>query len=283
LTLLKYATPVALAAGGEAIVQKAGVINIGLEGTMMTGAFAGTIVALATGSAGLGLLAGLAVGIALALLFGGFVVALAADQVVVGTAINLSVAGITGTLYRARFGQSGQLLSLPPLPSVAGIDAGMVALVAMIPAVWFLLNRTNYGLVLRSAGEYPKASEAAGYSVAQLRMGAIAIGGAFGGFAGAYLSLGVASSFTENITAGKGFLAIAIVTFGRWKPFWIVASALLIGFSESLQYRFQSMGIHVPYQLLIAMPYVVALLVLAIVGKGIDTPRALGQPFRRES
>jgi general nucleoside transport system permease protein len=281
--LLKYATPVALAAGGEAVVQKSGVINIGLEGTMLVGAFAGTLVGLATGSAMLGLLAGTVAGVILALIFGGFVVGLAADQVVVGTAINLSAAGLTGTLYRARFGQSGQLLSLPPLPMFWRIDIGMVALVAMIPAVWFLLNRTTYGLVLRSAGEYPKATEAAGYSVSRLRLGAVALGGAIGGLAGAYLSLGVASSFTEGITAGKGFLAIAIVTFGRWRPLWIVAAALLIGFSESLQYRFQSMGIHIPYQLLIAMPYVVALLVLAIVGKGVDSPRALGQPFRRES
>jgi general nucleoside transport system permease protein len=281
--LLKYATPVALAAGGEAVVQKSGVINIGLEGTMLVGAFAGTLVGLATGSAMFGLLAGIVAGVILALIFGGFVVGLAADQVVVGTAINLSAAGLTGTLYRARFGQSGQLLSLPPLPMFGRVDIGMVALVAMIPAIWFLLNRTTYGLVLRSAGEYPKATEAAGYSLSRLRLGAVALGGAIGGLAGAYLSLGVASSFTEGITAGKGFLAIAIVTFGRWRPLWIVAAALLIGFSESLQYRFQSMGIHVPYQLLIAMPYVVALLVLAIVGKGVDSPRALGQPFRRES
>jgi simple sugar transport system permease protein len=250
---------------------------------MMTGAFVATVVGLATGSAAIGLVAGIVAGIVVALIFGVFAIRLQADQVVVGTAINLTAAGVTGTLYRARFGQSGQLLSLPSLPNFHGIDVGMAALVAMVPFIWFLLNRTTFGLVLRSAGEYPKATEAAGFRVDRLRLGALSIGGAFGGLAGAYLSLGVASSFTETITAGKGFLAIAIVTFGRWKPFWIVASALLIGFTESLQYRFQSMGVKVPYQLLIAMPYVVALLVLAIVGKGIETPRALGQPYRRDS
>lgn len=282
LSLLQYAAPVALAALGETICQRSGVIDIALEGVMLGGAFFGLMATIATGSPILGAGVGILAGLCVAALFGWFTIYLTTDQVVVGTAVNLLMLGITGTLFRARFGQSGQLLSVAKIPAWHGVDPVLVFLVLSVPAVWYLLGRTGWGLALRSAGEYPKATEAAGYSVHRLRLGAVLIGGAFGGLAGAYLSLGIAGSFAENMTAGRGFVAIALVTFGRWRPGWVFAAALLIGFLESLQFRFQSLGLHIPYQLLVALPYVVALLVLVAAGKGTIAPGALGQPYRRE-
>jgi simple sugar transport system permease protein len=282
ILLLGYAAPVAYAALGETVAQKSGVLNIGLEGTMLIAAFFGMLVAFTTKSPWIGLGAGTIAGVITCAIFAGFTVYLAADQVVVGTAINLLAMGLTGTLYRARFGQSGQLLSLPKLPSWHGIDGAMVLLLLAIPLVWFLLSRTAWGLAVRAAGEYPKAAEAAGFSVHRLRLSALLFGGLLGGFGGAYLSVGIAGAFAENMTAGRGFVAIAMVTFGRWRPAWVFAAALLIGVAESLQYRFQTLGWKVPFQLMIALPYILALLVLVIVGKGTVAPKALGQSYRRE-
>jgi general nucleoside transport system permease protein len=281
--LLVFAAPIALAALVEVVGQKAGVINIGLEGMMLMGAFFGMLVAFQSGSPWLGLGIGVLVGVVSSAVSSWFCVTLGADQVVVGTAINLFAIGLTGALYRGRFGASGALLSLPKLPHFFwGIDLVVVFMVVAIPAAWYLLERTGWGLAARSAGEYPKATEAAGFSVRSLRVQAALIGGAFAGLAGAYLSIGVAGSFAENMTNGRGFIAIAMVTFGRWRPVFVFLSALLIGFFDSLQYSFQAMGVEVPAQLLLALPYVVALLVLVLVGKGAAAPASLGLAYRRE-
>lgn len=281
--LLVFAAPVALAAIGEVVGQKAGVINIGLEGMMLLGAFFGMLSAYQTGSPALGLGAGVLSGVVAAAVSGWFTIKLATDQVVAGTAINLFAVGLTGSLFRTRFGSSGQLLSLPKLTQFLGIDPVIVFMLLSIPAAWYLLAKTGWGLAVRSAGEYPKATEAAGCSVAGLRLQAALIGGAFAGLAGAYLSIGVAGSFAENMTNGRGFIAIAMVTFGRWRPLLVFLAALLIGFFDSLQYLFQAIGVNVPSQLLLALPYVVALLVLVIVGKGTAAPASLGVPYRRDT
>ena len=282
LALLTYAAPVAYAALGETIVQRSGVINIGLEGSMLLGAFTGMLVSLQTHSALLGVVAAVGSAAVLTILFGIFTVLLASDQVVVGTAINLLSLGITGTLFRARFGQSGQLLTVPKVEDWHGINPGIILLFACVPAVWFLLGKTNWGLAVRAVGEYPRAAESAGLSVPKLRMQALVIGGMFAGIAGAFLSLVIAGSFAENMTAGRGFVAIAMVTFGRWRAPWVFAAALVIGFAESLQFQFQTYGWKVPFQLFIAMPYLVALLVLVISGRGSVAPSALGQPHRTD-
>lgn len=280
--LLVFSAPVALAALGETVGQKSGVINIGLEGTMLSGAYFGMLGSYVTGSPWVGLACGIVVGIALSLISGWFCVKLAADQVVVGTAINLLAIGVTGTMYRARFGSSGQLLSVPKVPAIHGLDGVVCFMIVSVPLIWLLLRRTTWGLAVRAAGEAPIGAEAAGFSVDRLRLQALAIGGAFGGLAGAYLSLGIAGSFAENMTAGRGFVAIAIVTFGRWRPLLVFLAALLIGYMESLQYVLQGASSKVPYELLIALPYAVALAVLIVVGKGTLAPQALAQPYRRE-
>lgn len=281
LKVVQYATPVALAAMGETVGQKAGIINVGLEGTMLSGAFVGVATTMATKNPWLGLLAAIAVGILISLILGWFCVRHAADQVVVGTAINLSLLGLTGTLYRLHFGQSNQLIDVPKLPSSGGIDAVMVLMILIAVGGWWALNRTSWGLVVRAAGEYPSAVEAGGFRMARIQFGALAINGLMAGLAGAYLSLGIVGTFTDNMTAGRGFVAIALVTFGRWNPVGVLGAALLIGYLDSLQFKFQASGSSIPYPLLLALPYVVALLVLVILGKGAPAPKNLGTPYRR--
>ncbi len=277
----QFAVPVALAAIGEAVGQKSGVIDIGLEGKMLAAAFAGALVAIRTGSPALGLLAGLVVGVVLTLVQSAFVLQLAADQVVVGTAMNLLALGVTGTLFRGMFGQSGQLIAVPALPRVGGVDVVMImTLIAAATLTWSLW-RTGWGLVVRASGEYPKAAAAEGYRVPRLRLGASLISGALAGLGGAYLSIGLAASFAENMTAGRGFVAIALVTFGRWNPLLIVVAAFLMGYLDVLQFSFQAQGSAVPFQLLLALPYLVALVVLVVAGKGSAAPEALGRPYRR--
>jgi ABC-type uncharacterized transport system permease subunit len=189
---------------------------------------------------------------------------------------------VTGTLFRSKFGQSGQLLSVPRIEAFHGVDPLMVFMILSVPLLWYILRKTAWGLAVRACGEYPKAVDAAGFSVTSLRLQSLLVGAVYSGLAGSYLSLVIAGSFAENMTAGRGFVAIAMVTFGRWKPQFAFLAALLIGCAESLQYKFQTFGWKVPYQLMIALPYVVALLVLVIVGKGVAAPGALALPYRKE-
>jgi len=283
IQILVFAAPVAIAALGETICQRGGVINIGLEGCMLIGAFFAMLVCHDTQNVWLGLGAGLGSGLLAGLVFGWLTVLRAADQVVVGTAVNLFALGLTGTLLLDRFGGSGTLISVPRLPNLGGIDPVLAAVPLLGVAAWFVLKRTGYGLALRAAGEVPKAAEAAGFSVSALRMSGVALSGLLGGLAGAYLTLGVSGSFAFNATGGRGFVAIAMVTFGRWRPGWVLVAAALIGLAESLQYRIQALGIGVPFQLMLALPYLVALAVLVIVGKGALAPASLAQAYRRDA
>jgi general nucleoside transport system permease protein len=282
LSILSYAAPVALAAVGETVVQRSGIINIGLEAAMLVGAFFGMLGSFVTHSPWIGLAAGVLAGVITTGIFGWFTAVLSCDQVVVGTAINLLAIGLTGTAYRNQFGQSGQLLTVAKIPGWHGIDAVTIGLIVSVPLVIGAIGRTGWGLALRAAGEYPDAAEAAGFSVVRLRMSALAIGGVFAGAAGAYLSVGITGSFAENMSAGRGFVAIAMVTFGRWRPGFVLLACLLIGLAESMQFRIQSYGWKVPFQLMIAMPYMLALLVLVIVGKGSRAPQALGVAYRKD-
>ncbi|MCC6403041.1 MAG: ABC transporter permease [Fimbriimonadaceae bacterium] len=280
--ILTYAAPVGLAAQGETIVQRAGLINIGLEGTMLMAAYASMKLTAITGSPFAGMAAGLIVGVAVCLLSALFTVRLGADQVVVGTALNLGALGATSTMFQAEFGRSGQLLSVPALPDwLPGIDLG-TSLLLLWPfvATWFLW-RTGAGLVMRGSGEYPAAVEAAGASAIRSRIIAVSVGGALAGLAGAYLAVGIAGTFVENITAGRGFVAIAMVTFGRLKPWWVLAASLVVSVAEQAQFTMQGWGLGVSPQLFVALPYTVALLVLVFAGKGTRLPESLGRPFRR--
>ena len=286
LGAVTLATPLLLAAIGETIAQKAGVVNVGLEGIMLVGAFAATLGALNSGaSAGnpyVGLVMGALAGMALAALFALFAVRLAANQVVVGVVVNLLVLGLTGTIYRAKFGATGAFLRAATLPTLFG-SLNLLTLLALIaaPLSWLWLNRTRKGLELRACGEQPIAAESSGVGVSRTRTFAVLFDGAMAGLAGAFLSVGNTGTFTENMTAGRGFIALAIVTAGRWNPYGCLIAALVFGAVEELQAQGQALGLRLPYQLFLALPYIVTLLALMRGGRATQAPASLGRPYRR--
>ncbi|MCE9558363.1 MAG: ABC transporter permease [Armatimonadetes bacterium] len=278
---LLYSTPVSLAALGEVVGQRAGQLNIGLEGVMLSAAYAGMAATYRTHNPWIGVLAAVLAALLISAFQAFFTIKMALDQVVVGTAINLFAMGLTNSLFRAQFGTSGKLISIPGLPKIGELDPLVFVLLLAVPLVIWTMRKTRWGLAVRASGEYPDAAESAGFSVVRLRFQSALIAGFFAGLAGAHLSICLAGSFAENMTAGRGFLAIAMVTFGRWKPGWVVAASLLVGGAEALQYRAQAMGIHLPFQLLVALPYILSLVVLIVLGKGVGGPASLGVPYRR--
>ncbi len=278
-------------------------INIGVEGLMLTAAFFGFWVALATGVTWLGVGAGIASSAALAAVFAGLTVTLHADQIVVGTGVNLFAVGLTGALYRGLFGDTGVALVVTPLPllkapalasvPILGALSGQNLLtyggMALVPVVWWGLSRTGAGLSARAVGEDPRAADAAGVKVRRVRVTSVIIGGALVGLGGAFLSLGHAQTFTEGMSAGKGFIALAIVIFGRWNPWGVWGAATLFGAANALQFTLQSQGSAWPYQFFLALPYLVTLLVLALGplslpgrkrSRATVAPAALAQPYR---
>jgi simple sugar transport system permease protein len=292
---LTMAVPLLLAALGELIAERAGVLNIGLEGMLLAGAFAALVTALPSGSTALGVVAALAVGAALGLLLGAFIAYWNASQVVAGTALNLLAAGLTGVAYRAVFGVTGTALtiggapvvSLPGLADVPVVGAFFTqtligyAAFALVPIVAWALARTMPGLRLRMVGENPYAAETQGVSVHRVRLGALVLCGMLAAAGGAFLSLAYANTFVEGMSAGRGFIALAIVIVGRRRPVGILAAALFFGFATALQFHFQAMGLAVPFQFFLMLPYVLTLVVLAArIGRP-TAPAALGQPYER--
>ncbi|MER3412705.1 MAG: ABC transporter permease [Armatimonadota bacterium] len=281
--MLSLGTPLVIAATGETISERAGVLNIGLEGAMLASAYAGFYTSWQTGSPYLGLLAGCLVG---ALVLGGtapLVLHLGADQVVVGTGVNLLCLGVTGTLFVMAFGRAGQLVQVPTVGKFAGdlsLNVVMLAAPALVYLSWRLLFRTDWGRALRAAGEMPEAATAAGWSVYRLRLQGILASGLTAGLAGAYLSVAQTNSFAENMTAGRGFVVIAAVTFGRWTPLGAAAAAMLIAFAYGLQFLIKAYSLPLPYQLFDALPYLIALGVLVGSGRGKAGPAALAMPYK---
>jgi simple sugar transport system permease protein len=264
------------------VSERAGVINIGLEGSIIVGALSATIAAGAIGVAG-GFAAGAVAGLLVSALFALFAVGLRADQIITGTAITLFALGLTGTVYRTVYGSGGVALTtptaathaIPVLSALPVIGRALFAqplvtyalyLIAPLLAWW--MQRTHAGLALRAVGEYPQAALAAGISPRRNQFYAVLFAGAMAGLAGATLVLAQAGTFVEGMSAGRGFIAIAIVVLGRWRPLGVAAAAVLFGAATSLQTLFQSMGwTGIPYQLFLAVPYVLTLVVLAVTGK----------------
>ena len=288
---IRTATPLAFAAIGETVVERTGIINIGLEGSIIAGALAGVVVAghqgVWMGVAGAAL-AGACVSALVAL----FVVGIRANQIIVGTAISMLALGATGTLYRIIYGSAGVALSTPTLsptrvPILANIPIVGPALFnqpsltygayVLMPLVWLWLYHTHNGLALRAIGEQPEAAAAAGIPSRRMRCGALLVGGGLGGIAGAVLSLAQAGTFAEGMSAGRGFIAIAIVVLGRWRPMGVALAALLFGAASALQYLFQATGSSLPYQLFLTLPYLLTLIALATARGTASAPAALGR------
>jgi len=280
---LRLATPLLLAALGELLVERAGMVNIGTEGTMLFGAFAGFALAFATGSPALGALAGLGVGAAVGAAFAFFSVTRAIDQIVVGTAINLLALGGTGVAARAFYAGG-----VPSGPTFAGLDllGGGLSVytplaVSLAIAIGIFFARTRPGLRWRAVGESARAADVEGARVARLRWVAALSGGALAGLAGSSLSLVQSNTFTEGMTAGRGFIALAIVIFGRWNAAGLVAAALFFGFASAGGHRLQARGSDLPYQFALMFPYLVTLLVLAFASRRARAPADLGRVYQR--
>ena len=288
---VRTATPLGFAALGETVVERSGVINIGLEGVIIAGAFGG-FVAAGSGSTWIGFAGAMIAGIAVAAAFALFAIHIRADQIITGTAISLLGLGVTATLYRQLYGATGAGLSIPtmgvtaiPVLSAMPIigrplfaqPAITYVLYLIIPLVWWWMYHTYAGLGLRATGEDPRAVIVAGVSAKRVQFISVLFGGALGGIAGGVLVIAQAGSFAEGMSAGRGFIAIAIVVLGRWHPLGVAAAALVFGAASALQYFFQAMGWSLPYQAFLALPYVLTLLGLAgIAGKAV-APASLGR------
>jgi len=288
---VRVATPLLLAATGETVTERSGVINLGLEGMMLAGALAAALGASAAGP-WTGVALAILAGMLLAAVFAAVAIGARADQIIAGTAITLGAVGLTGTIYRRAYGAGGAGLALPtlapfPLPGLVRVPIlgpalfdqpapTYIALLAL-PIVWFVLYRTRAGLALRATGEGAAMARAAGVRTGLVRATATLVGGGFAGLAGATLVLAQVGTFAEQMTAGRGFVAIAIVVLGRWHPFGVAIAALLFGAATALQFVFQSLGLAVPYQLFLMLPYLLTLLALAGAVGRVRAPADLGR------
>lgn len=308
---VRLATPLVFCALAGLFSERAGVVNIALEGKMLGGAFAAAACAQLTGSAFAGLFAAVGFSIFLAMVHGFATITHRGDQVVSGMALNITVAGLGPTLADAWFGEAGRIpvtaegarflpLILPFADSIAGVPvmgplyAELVsghnilvyAAFLAVPLVAFVVDRTRFGLRLRAVGEHPEAVDTAGISVEGLRYRALLVAGVLTGFAGAYLSIAQNASFLRDMTAGKGYLALAALIFGKWRPGPTLLACLIFAFSDALQARLQGVKVpvlgRVPTEAIQALPYVVTILLLAgFVGRAV-APKAIGQPYVKE-
>jgi general nucleoside transport system permease protein len=277
---VRFATPLALAAMGELVAERAGVLNIGIEGMMLAGALAAFEVGAATGSVFLACAAAIGAACVLALLFAGFALWRQSDPIVSGTALNILALGATGSLFRLLHPAGESLVRAPQMPGLAGVNGFTVLALCLLLAVALFLARTRPGLALRAVGERAEAADAQGISVARVRLAATVFGGACAGLAGACLVLWLSDVFVEGMSSGRGFIALSLVLFGGYRPVRIVAGAVLFGAASALQFRLQAAGSALPYTLLLMTPYVLTLLVLALFAGRSRAPADLARPFR---
>ncbi|MBD2744566.1 ABC transporter permease [Coleofasciculus sp. FACHB-1120] len=294
---LRLSVPLAFAALGGLFSERSGVLNIGLEGMLLSGAFSSAAGAFFTGNVWLGMLLAIAVGGLVGLLHAYLCVTLRVDQLVSGLAINLTAAGLTSFWSRVLF-NSGQAQQLPGIqiigipglkhiPIIGNLlfnqDPLIYLLFLLVPLSTYLLFRTSLGLSLRAVGEYPRAADTAGVSVTKVRYVAVTLSGCLAGLGGAYLTLVHVRFFVEDMSAGRGFIALAALIFGRWHPFSTALACLLFGATEALQLRIQAFNLNIPYQFLVMLPYVIALLALVGLAGKSTPPAALGVPYIPES
>lgn len=305
---IRIATPLALAAIGGTICERSGVVNIALEGIMLIGAFFGVVITLATGNVWLGVLAAILAGVALSGIHAFASITLRMDQVVSGTAINILALGLTGFLMEVLYGHPGATngiaQQIQPVFNFASSATG-----GFLSTVWYWIDqlffsytpivyaailvailgqwamyRTRWGLRLRALGEHPRAADTVGVRVIAGRYAAVLISGALGGLAGANLSLEQVGSFSENMTSGRGFIALAANIFGRWTPVGSYLASLLFGFAEALEIKMQSFSnvIQIPVQFFLMLPYVLTVVVLAgFMGRAVG-PAQVGKPYEKE-
>ncbi|TWG94181.1 simple sugar transport system permease protein [Mesorhizobium sp. J18] len=294
LTIATAATPLLIAAIGELVVERSGVLNLGVEGMMIMGAVTGFGVALTTGSPWLGVFAAILVGAVFSLLFGFLTLTLVTNQVATGLALTLLGLGISGMAGEAFVGQPGLRLARLDIPGLSdlpvvgrllfGQDPIFYISIALTAAVAYFLFRTRAGLTLRSVGDNHTSAHALGIKVIAIRYMAVMFGGACAGLAGAYLSLVYTPQWVENMTAGRGWIALALVVFASWRPWRVLAGAYLFGGVSIGQLHAQAFGVGIPSQLLSSLPYLATVVVLVIISRNrrltmVNTPASLGRPF----
>ncbi|MGI8649778.1 MAG: ABC transporter permease [Rubrobacter sp.] len=292
---IRNATPLIFAALGGMFSERSGVVNIGLEGLMLISAFAGVVGAFYSGSAVVGLFTAMGAGLLFALIHAVMTITFEADQIISGTAINLLALGGTGFLMVEFFGSGGtsprvqgfDAVTIPGLSAIPVIGPALFdqsllvyLMYALVPLTFFLLFKTPFGLRLRGTGEVPEAVDTAGVSVFRMRYFGVALSGLLAALGGAYLSMGLLSAFTEGMTNGRGFIALAALIFGRWHPVGAAGAALLFGFAQA--FTFQAPQDVIPLEFLNMLPYILTIVVLAGFGGRAIAPAAIGKPYRKE-
>jgi simple sugar transport system permease protein len=282
---IRLSTPLILAALGGLFSERSGVINIALEGMMLAGAFTAASVTYASGSPYVGLLAGIGAGTLIGAIHAVACIRYQADQVVTGTAINILMIGMPAFLSGAFFLSSGSTPQIPKEHLIPWIP--IVIAFVLVPATWYVLYKTPFGLRLRSVGENPEAADAAGVKVARMRYAGVLLSGALAGIGGAYLSIGQSSLFTRNMTSGRGFIALAALIFGKWRPVQTMLACLLFGLTEAISIQMQGVvklpsGDDIPVQFIQMVPYILTIVVLAGFIGSSRPPRALGLPYQKE-
>jgi simple sugar transport system permease protein len=284
-SMVRLSTPLVLAALGGMFSERSGVINIALEGMMLAGAFTAAAITYASGSPYVGLLAGMMAGMLIAAIHAVACIRYQADQVVTGTAINILMLGMPAFLSGAFFLSSGSTPQIPKEHLVPWLP--IIIAIVMVPLSWYVLYKTPFGLRLRSVGENPEAADAAGVPVARMRYAGVLLSGVLAGLGGAYLSIGQSSLFTRNMTSGRGFIALAALIFGKWRPFQTLLACLLFGFTEAVSIQVQGVvklpsGNDIPVQFILMVPYILTIVVLAGFIGSSRPPRALGIPYQKE-
>lgn len=292
---IRLATPYLYAAIGETFSQRSGVLNLGVEGQMLLGAFAAFYVSLTTGNLWLGMLAAVLVGAAMGLAMAYVTVNLQAEQGISGIGFYLFGLGMSDLLFQKLMAtvetlQGFPKIYIPGLSDIPGIGEiffshNILVYIAflLVPIAWFVLNKTTLGLKIRSVGENPEAADSLGVNVGRIRYFTIILGGTLSGIAGASLSIGLLNVFQQNMTSGSGFIAVALVYFGAWRPIGVLGGALLFSMINSLQLWIQVKSVPIPSEIAIMMPYVLTILVLVATVSRVRAPSALTKPFEREN
>lgn len=295
-SMVRIAAPILLAALGELVTEKSGILNMGVEGTMLTGAFIGFLVSSRTGSIPLALLAAIIAGGLMSLLMVFMASTLKVNQVVSGLALNLLASGLTFYWYRVAFNSIGvtptietmKIVKIPLLSQIPVLGEVLFSqhpltyfAFLMVPLIWFFIKKTKYGLEIRCLGEDPRSIDIKGINVTRLQYLAVIFGGMMSGLGGAFLTVASSGIFIPEMSAGRGWLAIVVVIAGNWKPGRILLAALLFSFFDAFQLQAQSLGVQFPYQILLALPYIMAVLLLITSRSKSDAPGHLGIPYFR--
>ncbi|NWG16118.1 MAG: ABC transporter permease [Chloroflexi bacterium] len=294
-SMIRLATPYIFAGIGETFGQRSGVLNLGVDGIMLMGAFFSFYTVYATGSLVLGLLAALLIGLLLGLATAFISVTLKAEQGISGIGMYLFGLGMSELLFQKLIGTPKSVsgfprLYIPVLSDIQFLGIGeiffnhnLLVYLAffLVPVSAFVLNRTTFGLMIRAVGQNPEAADAMGINVARVRYMTVTLGGLFSGLAGASLSIALLNVFQQNLTSGLGFIAVALVYFGRWKPFGVLAGALLFSFVNALQLQVSAIGLDIPSEFAVMAPYVITIIALVFASKQTEKPTALTKPFER--